>query len=262
MMAGMRRLLFSAVAVLLVAAAPASATPGFSIEHRPTTPLTKLPARVQSTLTITGSGQEERFRVRTLRPVRFAGAIRVARETAVGPGVAQCPGKWQRFHRAHASSGRFDYDVVMAPTGTATVTGVDSLVRAPWTGEDELGLAFEIVPHFEGAPTTLAGAPMTITGEPLRYLGPLGVQIRLATTSQLIVATTTPIINNGRIVLRARRGSSSVPVATLPVRDGIVSVRWRAPRNGRWEVYAQFRTGSRSNYADDASECGLIVTAR
>ena len=249
---------------VLAATTPASATaaPSFEIEHRALTPMTQLPARVATRLTITGTAQEERFRIQSARPLQIGGAIRVAGASVVGPAVAACPGTWQRFHAARLSTGTFNYDVVLAPGGTAVADGTDVLSRAPWRGEDEMGLAFRILPEFTGAPTTLSSS-LTIASDAPLYQGPLGVQIRLSTASGRIVGMTTPVVNSGRVVLRARPAGStrSIPVATLPVRDGAFTTRWRAPRGGRWEVYAQYRTASPSNYANDASECGLPVVA-
>lgn len=223
--------------------------------------MTQLPARTATRLTITGTGQEERFRIQTARPVTIGGAMRLARADGVGSGVQACPGTWQRLHVARSGTGRFNYDVVLEPGGIAVVDGVDELTRAPWPGEAEMGLAFRILPEFPGG-STLA-RPLTIGSDGPLYQGPLGVQIRLNTTAGRIVGMTTPVVNTGRVVLRARRAGSmrSIPVATRAVRDGIFSVNWRAPRAGRWEVYAQYRAGS-SNYADDASECGLPLVAR
>ena len=235
---------------------PASATPSFSIEHRALTPLTQLPARVASRLTMTAGAQEERFRLRTGSPVSIGGDVRVVSSAVVPLGLAVCPGTWQRFHAPRANAGRFEYDLVLAAGGTAFADGTDTLVRAPWPGEDEMGLAFAIDPE--------PGRALTLSAEGPLYQGPLGVQIRLSTTAGRLVGMTTPVVNSGRAILRARRAGSSrsIPVATLPVRDGVFSVKWRAPRGGRWEVYAQYRSESPSNFSDDAMECGLPVVAR
>src|SRR5688572_4728799 len=145
-----------AVLVLLLAAAPAAATPSFTLQHEAAGPLDRLPATVVSRLSVTGSDVDEGFHLRTAGPVRFSGDIRVVRETAVGPSVAQCVGRWQRFHSARQPRGAFDYDVVVPARGRATIEATDQIVRPPWPGEDELGAAFRITPA--GAPTMTISA--------------------------------------------------------------------------------------------------------
>ena len=133
----MRRPLPLACLLCLVLAAPAAANPAFSLRHDATTPLTRLPARAVSTLTMSAAGQEERFRLRSPVPLTFAGDVRVGLGTALSPAVAACPGRWQRPHVSRLQSGRFEYDLTLPAGGTGTATGTDTLVRAPWTGEDE-----------------------------------------------------------------------------------------------------------------------------
>jgi hypothetical protein len=262
----MRRPLLSSLALLLLATpAPAGAAPAFSIEDRALTPLTQLPARVATRLTITGSGQEERFHLQTPRPVVFSGAIRVVRAAAVPSGLRVCEGTWQRFHTPRPGTGRYSYYVVLEPGGTAFADGTDLLTGAPWIGEEEMGLGFRILPEFtDGGTSTLTGGPLTLTSDGPFYRGASGVEIRLRTTGGRIVGMTSPSVDSGRVILRARRAgaSRSIPVATLPVRDGVFSTRWLAPRGGRWEVYAQYRTARPRSYADDASECGFQVVVR
>ena len=260
----MRRLLPLLSVLVVVPAAPATATPTFALDHEAASSLTSLPVRTVSRLTMGAGGQEERFRLRSQAPLTFSGDVRAGQASVVSPGVGACPGRWQRFHFARLELSTFTYDVTIPAGGTGVATGTDVLNNAPWPGEDELGLAFEAQPEFTGAPSTLTGDPLTVAAQGPRYLGPLGVQLRLATGGGRIFGTTTPVVDIGRVVLRALPAGSSrsIPVARLRLRDGAFSVRWKAPRPGRYEIYAQYRTTSPSNYANDASECGLRVVAR
>ena len=243
-----------AVLALLLAAAPAAATPSFSLQHEAAGPLDRLGAQVVSRLTVTGSDVEESFHLQSATPVRFFGDIRVVRETAVGPGARVCDSRWQRLHDARGAQGAFHYDLVVSAGRRATIEATDTLVRPPWPGEAQLGAVFEVTPA--------GGAPMLVATPGLRYQGPLGVRMRIAETGNRIVVTTVPVVNSGRIELRAFRSErgSSVRIASLAVRHGIVSKRW-IPRPGNYEVYALFRP-TNSSFGADATECGMFLKVR
>jgi hypothetical protein len=246
---------FLAVAAMLALATPAAATPSFTVSQSAAGPLDRLPATVVSRLNVTGSEVAERFSVQTPTPVRVTGAARVVTTSVVGPGTAACGTRWERFHSARNRQGTFTPTLDIPARGQATLEAVDSLVRPPWPGEDELGVPFEIaVPGLQ---------PFVIGAEGPSYQGPLGVQLRVATTGGRIVVTTTPVVNSGRIVLRAFRRNSprSIWLGTLPVRNGIVSMVWRPRVAGSYEVYALFRSSS-SSFGDDATECGTTLVAR
>lgn len=249
------RFAVAAVAAGLVLATPAAAAPTFTVDTTAAGPLDRLPATVVSRLNVVGTDVEERFQLNTRAPVVVSGDARVETFSAVGTGTIACGTRWERFHDARNRQGRFSHTIVVPPHGRATLTAVDSIVRPPWPGEEELGVPFTITPAGLPSFTTFAAGPA--------YAGPMGVQLRVNTTARRIVVTTTPVINSGRIVLRAfsRNASRSTWIATLPVRNGIVSTHWRPRRPGSYEIYALFRS-SGSAFADDSTECGMTVVAR
>ena len=242
------------VLLALVLAAPASATPTFTLSHEAAGPLDRFPATVVSRLDIRGTDVEERFRLSATGRVAISGDARVVRSAILTPAFRRCPGRWQRFHSARQPREVLFDEIVLPPHGRATAVATDSIVRPPWQEEDALGAAFEITPA--------GGSPMTVATPGPFFSGPLGVQLRISETANRIVVATTPVVNSGRIVLRAYRSMTgrSVHVATLPVRGGIVSTRW-TPRPGTYELYALFRP-SNSSFGADATECGTILRVR
>jgi hypothetical protein len=178
-----------------------------------------------------------------------------------GPGVQACEGQWARFHHAYRQ-GPIPNDVffTIPPGQTATLTADITLTRAPWADET-LDATWLIEPAQGRAFDVISNAPL--------YSGPSGVQlafnvIRAADGTYVVSGTAVPDVDSGRVELWAYAPGAKKAhrVARVPVRDGAWTVDRFAPtRRGKWELYARYRA-TRKAFANDATECGTIVSVK
>ncbi len=259
----MPRLLALAALVVLVLPAAARANPSIVVSSQRIGSTAKLPATVRHTLQLTAGATTEALTVSVSPAARIVltGVPAPPPIPQTGPSVAACQGQWARFHHAYRT-GPIPDDVsfTLAPGQTATLTADVRLVHAPW--EDEtLDATWSIEPGQGRAFDVVSNAPL--------YGGPLGVQldfqaVRAPDGHYVVAGTAAPDVDSGHVELwafapgakKARR------VARVPVHGGDWAYDRFAPtRRGLWELYARYRS-ARKAFANDASECGTLVSVK
>jgi hypothetical protein len=257
-----RSLALAAVALLALPAA-ALANPAITVSASRVGSTRHLPAKVQHRLTLTAGLTPEHVIVDVSPPSHIAvtGATVMRPTSGTGPSLANCPGRWTRFHQAYRTQ-TFPTEVTLgiAAGRTATLTTNVELIRPPWTDET-LDADWLIQPALGRAFDVISNAPL--------YGGPLGVQlqfrvVRSRSGDYVVAGTTDPSLSSGRVELWGfpPRRSHAVRLARVRVRNGAWSFnRFRPARHGRWELYARYRT-ARHAHANDTSECGTFVRVR
>jgi hypothetical protein len=252
-----------AVLVLLALPSAANANPSIIVSSARVGSTAKLPARVRHTLQLTAGTTAERLTVSVSPAARIVltGVPTPPPVPQTGPSLAACPGQWARFHNAYRT-GPFPDDVffTLAPGQTATLTADVQLVHAPWASET-LDATWSIEPGQGRAFDVVSNAPL--------YSGPLGVQLNFQATRApdghyVVSGTAAPDVDSGHVELWAFAPSAKKArrVARVPVRAGEWAYNRFAPsRRGKWELYARYRT-TRTAFADDASECGTLVSVK
>jgi hypothetical protein len=253
-----------ALAALVLCALPSSAlaNPSFSVSMTAGGVPGNLPSEVTHRLTLTGGAAQESVRISTVGSMSLSGSgYTVDEQTATGPGVFQCPGRWTRVHEARGAESRRNVRLTLAPFATANIDTKTSFRRPPWAS-DTLDAAWDITPA-QGTEFTLVSTAPTFQGA---YGVELGFDMaRVSQGVYAVIGTAESEVDSGRAELwgyapgqsRARR------LAVARVRDSAWSIaKLRLPRTGRWEFYARYRTAKPADFADDASICGTIMRIR
>jgi hypothetical protein len=249
----------AAFALLCALPAPALANPSFSLQQAAEGVPGNLPSKVTHQLSITAGATAETVRIQTLGRSAVTGAT-INEQTAVSDPVTQCAGRWSRRHRALGTLNSTTTTITVAPGATAVVQTTRSFKRPPWAS-DSLDATWTITPG--------QGMPFDLTSIAPFYEGALGVELAFGVvrTSAGVLAVTGTAgndVNSGRVQLwgyapHARRATL---LAVARVRGGAWSIAsLRPPKTGLWELYARYRSATKA-YADDASQCGTMVSVR
>ncbi len=256
-----------ALAILILLALPSAAfaNPSISVSSARDGSTARLPAKAKHRLTLTAGTTSEQVTVSVSPSARLVvgGDVQSVSppQSATGPSVATCAGRWERLHDAYRRGSPLDeVTLTIAPGKTAFVEATVKLRRAPWVDESldarwsieaAQGSGFDVVSH----------APL--------YRGPLGVQLAFQATRApdghyVVAGTAEPFVNSGHVELWAfpPGRKRATRIARVRVRESSWSFnRFLPSRTGRWELYARYRTAGRT-YANDASDCGTFVRVR
>jgi hypothetical protein len=259
----MSRPLGFAVLVVLALPSAASANPSIVVSAARVGSTAKLPAKVRHTLQLTAGAAAESISVSVSPAARIVltGVPTPPPGPQTGPSLATCPGRWTRFHDAYRGGPIPDDVFFTIPAGqTATLTADVELVRAPWADET-LDATWSIEPA--------QGRPFDVVSDAPLYGGPLGVQLDFSVTRApdgryVVAGTAGTDVDSGRVELWAYAPGAKKArrVARVPVSAASWAYNRFAPtRRGKWELYARYRSAGKA-FADDASECGTIVSVR
>jgi hypothetical protein len=252
----MLRLPLAALALLCALPASAHANPSFTLQRAAEGVSGNLPSKVTHQLAITAGATAETVRIQTLGKPTIAGAT-VDEQTAVSPSVARCAGRWTRLHDALGGLSSTTTRITVARGATALVQTTRSFTQPPWASET-LGATWAITPA--------QGIPFDLTSTAPDYRGALGVElgfsaVRVATKVLAVTGTAGTDVNSGKVQLwgYAPGAKHSTRLAVARVRGGAWRIAaLRLPKAGVWELYARYRTATKT-YANDASQCGAMV---
>jgi len=255
-----RRLALAAV-VLCALPSSALANPSFSVSMTAGGVPGNLPSEVTHRLTFTGGATQESVRISTVGSMKISGSgYSVDEQTATGPPVFQCAGRWTRLHEARGAQSRRSLLLTLAPGAVANIDTTASFRVPPWTSDD-LDAAWDITPA--------QGTEFTVVSTAPRFEGAYGIQLgfdmtRVAQGVYAVIGTAEDV-DSGRVELwgyaPGRTRASRLAVAR--VRESAWSIpQLRLPRTGNWEFYARYRTAKPADFVNDASICGTIVRIR
>ncbi|WP_157592286.1 hypothetical protein [Solirubrobacter soli] len=256
----MRRCLpLAAVTMLCALPAPALANPSFTLQVAAEGVPGNLPSKVTHQLSITAGATPEVVRIQTLGAPAVSGAT-VNEATAVSVSISRCPGRWMRMHDALGETVFSTTTITVAAGATALVQSARSFKAPPWAA-DTLDATWSITPAQGTAFDLVSTAPA--------YQGALGVQlgfgvVRTSARVYAVSGTAASDVNSGRVQLwgYAPRTKRAKLLAVARVRGGAWSIpALQLRKAGRWELYARYRSTTKT-YADDASECGTMVSVR
>jgi hypothetical protein len=254
-----RRLPFAAFALLCALPAPALANPSFTLGQQAEGVPGNLPSKVTHQLSITAGATAETVRIQTLGTPTVTGAT-VNEATAVSVPISRCAGRWSRLHDALGETASSTTTITVAPGATARVETTRSFKRPPWAS-DTLDAIWTITPA--------QGMPFDLTSTAPFYRGALGVElafgvVRVSAGVFAVTGTAGTDVNSGRVQLwgYAPHAKRATRLAVARVHGGAWSIAaLRLPKTGLWELYARYRTATKA-YADDASQCGTMVSVR
>jgi len=251
-----------ALAALALCALPSSAlaNPSLSVSTTAAGVPGNLPSQVTHRLTLTAEAFPETVTISTLGRFTIGGNPRVDEQTAVGPGLARCAGRWERLHQPLGARSRFSARLTIAPFTTAFVETKTAFEDPPWAS-DSLDATWDITPA--------QGSPFQVLSSAPDYEGGMGVELgfamtRVAARTYAVAGTALSGVNSGRVEVwgYAPGRTRATRLATARVRGDEWSIsRLQLPRTGRWEFYARYRSTT-SRFADDASVCGTVVRVR
>jgi hypothetical protein len=252
----MLRLPLAALALLCALPASAPANPSFTLEQAAEGVPGNLPSKVTHQLSISAGATAETVRIQTLGKPAISGAT-VDEQTAVSGSIARCAGRWTRFHDALGGLFSTTTKLTIAPGATALVQTTRSFKQPPWASET-LDATWAITPA--------QGIPFDLTSAAPDYRGRLGVEldfraVRVATKVLAVTGTAGNDVNSGKVQLwgYAPGAKHATRLADARVRDGAWRIATlRLPKAGVWELYARYRTATKT-YANDASQCGTKV---
>ena len=261
-----RSLAMLAVPLVLALAPAALANPSVTVTSARDGTTASLPAKVKHRLTLTAGAVAERVTVEVSPSARLtvggdAQSV-VPPVTGVGPSLATCSGRWQRFHNAfRGETVQDEVTLTLAPGATAFVEATVTLARAPWIDE-----SLEATWFLEPA----EGRGFTVVSAAPNYNGPYGVElafqaVRAPDGHYVVAGSTEPAVDSGHVEVWAYAPGRkrATRLARVRVRgDGTWAFnRFMPDRRGRWELYARYRTAGRG-FANDVSECGTFVRVR
>ncbi len=252
-----------ALAALVLCALPSSAlaNPSFSVSMTAAGVPGNLPSEVTHRLTLTGGATQESILISTVGSMSVSGSgYTVDEQTATGPGVFQCAGRWTRLHEARGAQSRRNLRLTLAPGAVANVDTTTSFRVAPWVSDD-LDVSWDITPA--------QGTEFTLTSTAPMFQGAYGVQLgfdmtRVGQRTYAVIGTAEDV-NAGRVELwgYAPGQTRASRLAVARVRESAWSIpQLRLPRTGNWEFYARYRTARPADFVNDASICGTIVRIR